>query len=77
MPEQNPTLDDLIVSNPEILGGAPVFRGTRVPIEALFDNLADGHALDEIIDSFPTLDRADVVRVLELTSARLAAPRAA
>ena len=70
-------LDDLITSNPEILGGARVFRGTRVPIEALFDNLADGMSLDEILSNFKTLDRADVVRVLELTSALLASPRAA
>jgi uncharacterized protein (DUF433 family) len=78
MPDSsNVSLDDLILSDPEILGGAPVFRGTRVLIAALFDNLADGMSLDEIIDSFPTLDRGDVVRVLELTSARLFPPRAA
>ena len=64
-------LDDLITSSPEILGGARVFRGTRVPVEALFDNLAAGMSLDEILDDFPTLDRTDVVRVLELTSSRL------
>ena len=74
MPDE---LDDLIVSNSEILGGARVFRGTRVPVEALFDNLADGMSLDEILSNFKTLDRADVVRVLELTSALLASPRAA
>ena len=70
-------LDDLIVSNPEILGGRRVFRGTRVPVEALFENLADGMSLDEILDDFPTLDRADVVRVLELTSSRLVPSQAA
>lgn len=70
-------LDDLITSNPEILGGRRVFRNTRVPVEALFDNLAAGMSLDQILSSFKTLDRSDVVRVLELTSARLAEPRAA
>jgi uncharacterized protein (DUF433 family) len=70
-------LDDLIVSNPEILGGRRVFRGTRVPVEALFENLADGMSLDEILDDFPTLDRADVVKVLELTSSRLFPSQAA
>ncbi len=70
-------LDDLIVSNPEILGGRRVFRHTRVPVEALFDNLAAGMSLDQILSSFKTLDRSDVVRVLELTSAHLAAPKAA
>ncbi len=54
-----------------------MFRGTRVPIEVLFENLADGMSLDEILDEYPTLDRDDVVRVLELTSAELVASRAA
>ena len=67
-------LDDLIVSNPEILGGRRVFRNTRVPVEALFENLADGMSLDEILQDFLTLDRADVVKVLELTSASLFPP---
>jgi uncharacterized protein (DUF433 family) len=64
-------LDDLITSDPEILGGRRVFRGTRVPVEALFDNLAAGMSLDEIVDEFRTLDRADLILVLELTSALL------
>lgn len=70
-------LDDLITSNPEILGGRRVFRNTRVPVEALFENLAAGRSLDEILTSFKTLDKSDVVRVLELTAAQLAEPRAA
>ena len=74
---KRPTLDDLIVSNPEILGGHPVFRGTRVPIEALFENLADGLPLDEILDDFPTLDRNDVILVLELAAEKLAPAKAA
>jgi len=64
-------LDDLITSDPEILGGRRVFRGTRVPVEALFENLAAGMSLDEIVDEFRTLDRADLILVLELTSALL------
>ena len=70
-------LDDLIVSNPEILGGRRVFRNTRVPVETLFENLAAGMSLDQILSSFRTLDRDDVVRVLELTSAQLSSPKAA
>ena len=75
--ERNLDLDELITSDPDILGGRRVFRNTRVPVEALFDNLAAGMSLDEILTSFKTLDRSDVVRVLELTSARLAEPKAA
>ena len=71
------TLDDLITSHPEVMGGRRVFRGTRVPVEVLFENLADGMSLDEILEQYETLDRDDVVRVLELTSTNLAQPRAA
>jgi uncharacterized protein (DUF433 family) len=74
---ETPALDDLVTSDPGVMGGRRVFRGTRVPIEALFENLADGMSLDEILVQFQTLDRGDIVRVLELTAAELARPRAA
>ena len=76
-PYESPTLDDLVTSDPEVLGGRRVFRGTRVPVEILFENLADGMSIDEILDQYESLDRDDVVRVLELASATLAHPRAA
>jgi uncharacterized protein (DUF433 family) len=76
-PHDIPTLDDLVTSDPEVLGGRRVFRGTRVPVEILFENLADGMSIDEILDQYESLDRDDVVRVLELASATLADPRAA
>jgi uncharacterized protein (DUF433 family) len=76
-PHDIPTLDDLVTSDPEVLGGRRVFRGTRVPVEILFENLADGMSIDEILDQYESLDRDAVVRVLELASATLADPRAA
>ncbi len=75
--DRSPSLDDLIVSEPGILGGRPVFRRTRVPVEVLFENLADGLSLDDILDQYRTLDRDDLVRVLELTAERLSAYPAA
>lgn len=75
--DQRPTLEDLIVSSPEVMGGRRVFRGTRIPVEVLFENLADGMPLAEILNEYDTLDRGDVIRVLELTSSDLARPRAA
>ncbi len=72
-----PRLNELVTSDPAIMGGRRVFRGTRVPVEVLFENLADGLSLDEILDEYESLDRADVVAVLELTARSLAAPRAA
>lgn len=54
----------IIVSDSDIAGGEPIFRGTRVTVATLFDHLEDGIPLDEILESFPTLDRADVLTVL-------------
>ena len=62
------SLDDLITSHPDRMGGRRVFRGTRVPVEVLFENLADGLSLNDILAEYETLDRADVVAVLDLTS---------
>ncbi|GAA0573554.1 hypothetical protein GCM10009416_10270 [Craurococcus roseus] len=51
-------------ADPEVMGGRTVFAGTRVPVEVLFENLADGLTVDEIIDSYPTLRKEDVLSVL-------------
>ena len=48
-----------IETDPEIMSGMPVFIGTRVPVEALFDYLMKGSSLDEFLDCFPTVKRAD------------------
>jgi uncharacterized protein (DUF433 family) len=53
-----------VVSNPAILGGRPVFTGTRVPVDALFDYLADGLSLDYFLESFPSVPKAQAVTVL-------------
>lgn len=60
-----------VVADPEILSGAPCFRNTRVPVGVLFDNLADGLSIDDIVASYPSLDRADLVAVLQTISARV------
>jgi len=65
------TMSDVIVSDPEILGGRRVFRGTRVPVEVLFENLEDGLSIDEIIASYPSLNREDVIACLEEACATL------
>lgn len=70
------SLETLIVTDPERMGGAPCFRGTRVPVSVVFDNLADGMTVDEILVNWPTLDRADLIAVLHLAPSRLD-PRAA
>ena len=49
------------------MSGAAVFRGTRVPVAALLDNLAAGLSLDEFLDNFPTVTRAQVLQILEFS----------
>ena len=51
--------------DPDILGGTPVFIGTRVPVKALLDYIAGGHTLDDFLDDFSTVTRAQAVAVLE------------
>ena len=48
------------------MGGRRVFRGTRIPVEVLFENLADGLSLDEILDAYPTLNREDALAAIQL-----------
>jgi uncharacterized protein (DUF433 family) len=61
-----PTQDHgVITKDPDILGGAPVFRGTRVPFQALLDYLEGGQTLDEFLEDFPTVGRETAVRALE------------
>jgi uncharacterized protein (DUF433 family) len=55
----------VIHSDPEILGGTPVFVGTRVPLKNLIDYLEGGHPLDEFLDDFPSVSREQVIAVLE------------
>jgi uncharacterized protein (DUF433 family) len=55
-----------IHSDPEIMGGTPVFVGTRVPVETLLDYLEAGDPLDEFLEDFPSVSREQVVAVLEL-----------
>src|SRR5438093_12063666 len=60
------TLDAVVHSDPEILGGTPVFRGTRVPLKNLVDYLAAGDTLDQFLDDFPTVRREQAIAALEL-----------
>ena len=52
-----------VTVDPEILGGTPVFRGTRVPVDALLTNLEAGVSIDEFLENFPTVSREQVLEV--------------
>ena len=62
-----------IHSDPEILGGTPVFVGTRVPVQTLLDYLKAGDPLDEFLEDFPSVSRDQTVAVLELAKEMLLA----
>ena len=63
----------IIHSDPEILGGTPVFIGTRVPLRNLIDYLEGGYSLDEFLDSFPSVSREQAVAALEAAHEALTA----
>lgn len=59
-------IKDYINIDKEILSGNPVFKGTRVPIQTLFDHLEKGISLDDFLDDFPTVKKAQVIAVIDI-----------
>ena len=66
--------DDLITIVPDILGGTPVFAGTRVPVRTLFEYLENDYSLEEFLECFPSLTRETVRKVLERSEQALLSP---
>jgi uncharacterized protein (DUF433 family) len=66
-------LSDIVRSDPEILGGTPVFVGTRVPVQSLFDYLEGGETLDEFLRQFPSVQREQAIAALDLARVTLLA----
>jgi uncharacterized protein (DUF433 family) len=58
-------MEAIISHNPNILGGTPVFAGTRVPVESLFDYLKHGRSIDYFLEQFPTVTREQVEQLLD------------
>jgi uncharacterized protein (DUF433 family) len=69
--KNSPFGESLFSSDPDVMGGRLVFRGTRIPVEVLFENLADGMSLDGILDAYPGLSRDSVVAAIELAGAAI------
>jgi len=61
-------IPDLIISNPEILGGQPVFKGTRVPVSNLIEYIESGFTVNDFLEGFPTVKKSQVKQVLNLLS---------
>jgi len=65
----------IISRSPDIMSGAPVFAGTRVPVQTIIDYLAGGHPLDEFLDDFPTVRREQALELLQRIKEMLADAR--
>jgi uncharacterized protein (DUF433 family) len=66
-------LNEVVHSDPDILGGTPVFVGTRVPVQSLFDHLESGEILDEFLHQFPSVKREQAIAALDLARESLLA----
>lgn len=63
----------IISSSSEVMGGTPVFSGTRVPVQTLFDYVEAGETIDEFLDGYPTVKREQVIALLEEAKSRIVA----
>jgi uncharacterized protein (DUF433 family) len=63
----------VVSSNPEIMGGTPVFHGTRVPVQTLLDYLEAGETIDDFLEGFPSVSREQVITFLEEAKNKLVA----
>ena len=61
----------LITTSPTIMGGTPVFAGTRVPVQTFFEYLEAGESIDDFLEGFPTVKREQVVALLETAKVRV------
>ena len=67
-------IKDLITIDPDILGGTPVFKGTRVPVKSLFEYIEDNYTLEEFLECFPSVTRDMARQVLERSETALLSP---
>lgn len=67
-------MDKSYHSDPKILGGEPVFIGTRVPVQSFFDHLEAGESIDEFLEGFPSVKRGQVIALLNESKQKVLAP---
>ena len=63
----------ILSSSPEVMGGTPVFAGTRVPVQTLLDYLEHGESIDDFLEGFPTVSRDQVIAFLEEAKSKMVA----
>jgi uncharacterized protein (DUF433 family) len=69
-------IQDLITIDPDILGGQPVFKGTRVPVETLFDHLESGISLNDFLEDFPSVSKDQAITLLDVANKLLTSKNA-
>lgn len=72
-PEQRALLADVVWIDPQRMSGTPCFKGTRVPIQALIDHIEGNSTLDDFLEGFPTVTRAQAIQFIELAKDNLIA----
>jgi uncharacterized protein (DUF433 family) len=65
--------EPIVSSSPDVMGGTPVFGGTRVPVQTLLDYLEAGESIDQFLEGFPSVTRQQVIEFLEQAKDRLVA----
>ena len=68
-------IKDIITIDPETMGGQPLFKGTRVPVETLFDHLEDGVSLDEFLEDFDTVSKEQAIAIIEIAGKLLSSQK--
>ncbi len=71
--EQKAQLDEIVWKDPERLSGEPCFKGTRVPVQALIDNIEGNSTLEDFLEGFPSVSRRQAVQFIELAKDNLLA----
>lgn len=71
MPTTRPAEHLVVHTDPDIMGGIPVFLGTRVPVQTLFDYLMDGCSIGEFLENFPTVSHEQVISLLTCAACRI------
>jgi uncharacterized protein (DUF433 family) len=66
---------DLITVDPDVLGGTPVFKGTRVPVQSLFWHIENGVTIDDFLEDFPSVSREQVIELLKISNKIMTTPK--
>lgn len=70
------SIQELVTTDKEVLAGQPVFKGTRVPVESLFDYLEAGVSIDDFLEEFPSVDKEQAIAILDIANKMITSQQA-